>query len=132
MFRIIRHKTPFIILAVFLIVTIWHNLEFYFLFDLDYDLYYQSNSPLKSSYMYIGELFSNSLMFNLFMLSVYMNKRYCDATKLCVLCLITINLLGLMGKDTFTYSFVYDLYICLGILAILIGYKMQPKRTIND
>lgn len=128
MFRFIRNKMPFIILTVFLIVTIWHNYEYFILFGEDYALYKESPSLLKSWFSVIGEWFSNSIMFNLFMMSVYMNKRYCDATKITVLCLLAINILGLMGKNSSIYSFVYDFYLGIGVLLILIVYKMQPKR----
>ena len=122
---------PFIILTVFLIVTIWHNYEYFVIFNEDYVLYKESPSLLKSWFSVIGEWFSNSIMFNLFMLSVYMNKRYCNATKITVLSLLAINILGLMGKNNSIYSFIYDFYLGIGIIAILIAYKIQPKEKLT-
>ena len=78
-----------------------------------------------SIFRYLPDLVGYSIITNLFMISVYMNKRYCDATKVCVLGLIALNMFSLISYGFEFYAPVYDLYIItiIFIVAILIKRK---------
>lgn len=83
-----------------------------------------------SLFNYLPDLIGYSVLTNLFMISVYMNKKYCDATKLCVLSLIALNMFNLVSHGFNFYSTLYDVYLCAGIVCVLIGYKL--KKIKND
>lgn len=108
MYKLIRDKAPFLILAYTLVFTVASYFDFYLTW-----------------YKYLPDLLGYSLMTNLFMFSVYMNKRYCTATKVCVLGLIALNLFNLVYKTFDINGIVYDIYLILiiAVLSILINYK---------
>lgn len=112
MLRFIRHKAPFIMLgysALFAIASY-------------YELYY-------GFYSILPDLLGFSIFTNLFMLSLYWNKCYCDATKIAVgglLCLNGYNLLSI--NETFlNYSPIYDIYIIGITVFILFALKFQNR-----
>jgi hypothetical protein len=109
--KLLRDKAPFIMLGITIVVTLLSYLDIYF-----------------TMFRYLPDLIGYSLLTNLFMLSVYMNKRYCDATKICVLGLIALNMFNLISHGSGFYSPIYDLYLCAAILCVLGGYALQRKK----
>lgn len=112
--RIIRHKAPFILFGITILLTAAKYYSFYF-----------------EWFRYLPDLVGYSIVTNVFMLSVYLNSRYCDATKVTVLGLLALNLYSLVSHGFNAYHPVYDFYIIGIILAILVAYKIQPKRELK-
>lgn len=131
MFKLIRHRIPFILLVCTALVKLWYNYELYFMFDGDYTSYvlYDDYTPFKYYSQFMGDWVGYSLLTGAFMLAVYMNKRYCDATKICVLGLIALNMFNLISHGFNFYSPIYDLYLCGGILCTL-GVYFKTKRNV--
>jgi hypothetical protein len=100
----IRHFTPFIMLAYSLVSAIW----LYF----NKDTYYVA-------YDYLSQSIGFSLFTNLFMYTVYMNKKYCTATKITVVCLFLLNVIDIISTYYGKPSYVYEIYLIIFTLAIL-------------
>ena len=100
-----RNKAPFILLAISFLATIL-------------DLF----SLLDSVYLYLGDLFGYSLFTNFFMLSVYFNKKYCNATKITVLGLMILNVFNLISHSFEFYSITYNLILEITIIFITLTY----------
>jgi hypothetical protein len=100
------------------------------MFDGDYTAYilHEGYTPFKYYSQFMGDWVGYSLLTDAFMLAVYMNKRYCDATKICVLGLIALNMFNLISHGFNFYSPIYDLYLCAGIFCVLGGYVLQRIR----
>ena len=111
MFSIIRHKMPFVLFGVTILFTIAKYYEFY-----------------ATWFYYLPDLLGYSLFTNLFMLSVYMNKRYCDATKVCVLGLIALNLYNIASIGMDHYEVFYDFYIIMITIVIMGVYFLKKKN----
>jgi hypothetical protein len=109
MLKKIRDTTPFIIFVLCLVFTI-----------LSYDK--ETYEIIK---LYLGDLVGFSIITNVFMLSVYMNKRYCTATKITVLSLIVLNVLNLIYTYFGTDGRVYDICIMILTLIIIAFYKIE-------
>lgn len=114
MFRTIRHKAPFILLGLSALLAVAKYYEFY-----------------AGWFVYLGDLIGYSIFTSLFMMSVYMNNRYCNATKITVLGLIALNMYNLASVGFNFYAPIYDFYIIGIVLAILIAYKIQPKEKLT-
>lgn len=110
MLKTIKNTAPFIMLGYCLIISILSHFEVY-----------------HSIFNYAGDILGYSLFTNLFMWSIYMNKKYCTATKIAVIALSVLNLLsiayiyyGINGTDL-AYFFDFCLY---GLTALtLIVFK---------
>lgn len=111
MFKLIRHKAPFILLGITLLLTICTYFNFYAVW-----------------FRYLPDLVGYSIFTNLFMMSFYLNKKYCDATKICVLGLIALNMFNLISHEFNFYSEIYDLYLISAIICVLGAYKLQNKN----
>lgn len=105
--KYIRDYAPFIILAYSLIFSVCSYFEFYF-----------------EWYIYLPDLLGYSVFTNLFMLSVYMNKKYCASTKICVIGLILLNVFNLFYNLSSINGVIYDIYLMIIIFIILIIKKM--------
>ena len=103
-----RDKAPFILLASNLLLIGCRFLGIY-----------------SSLYMYLGDLVGYSILTNLFMLSVYMNKRYCTSTKIAVIGLIALNILNMIWLAFDISGIVYDFILILIIIFILITHKYK-------
>lgn len=106
--KLIRDKIPFVLLGISLIFTIFKYYEVYFAF-----------------YKYLGDLVGYSILTNIFMLSVYLNKRYCSATKVTVLGLIALNLFNIVYNAFGVNGVIYDFFIIFITLIIVIVYKFK-------
>mgnify|MGYP003644646418 FL=1 len=129
MFRFIRNKAPFILLFFNIVICLWHNFELYIIYDGSYKLFeLAEDSSFKHYSYYFGDLIGYSIFTNIFMLSWYLNKKYCDATKICVLGLIALNMYSLISHRFDFYSEIYDLYLCASIICVIATYKLQNKN----
>tara|TARA_R110000824_G_scaffold199520_1_gene383492 strand:+ start:186 stop:581 length:396 start_codon:yes stop_codon:yes gene_type:complete len=129
MFRFIRNKAPFILLFLNIVICLWHNFELYIIYDGSYEFFkLAKDSYFKHYSYYFGDLIGYSIFTNLFMLSVYLNKKYCDATKICVLGLIALNMYSLISHGFNFYSEIYDLYLMAAIICVIGTYKIQNKN----
>ena len=108
--KIIRDYAPFIMLLYSFIFAILSYFEFYYAW-----------------FKYLPDAVGYSIFTNIFMLTVYMNKKYCHATKIAVLGLISLNVLNLMYVTFNINGVLYDIYLILIITLILI-----VKRLNND
>ena len=106
--RFIREYAPFIILGYNTIFAVGSYFGFY-KYWLDY---------------FLGDLFGYSVFTNLFMLTVYMNKKYCAATKICVIGLIALNLSSIIYKVCNINGLVYDIYLLVIVSLVLIIKKL--------
>ena len=106
--RNFRDKAPFILLAFNLLLIGCRFLDVYVYF-----------------YKYLGDLVGYSIVTNLFMLSVYMNKKYCTSTKIAVIGLIALNILNLIWLSFGIDGIVYDFVLLLIIIFILITHKYK-------
>ena len=102
----IREYAPFVILGYSLVFSILSYFEFY-----------------RSWFVYLPDLLGYSIFTNLFMYSVYMNKRYCTATKTCVFGLMLLNFFNLMYIALDVNGLVYDIYLLIIIIAVLVVKK---------
>lgn len=103
-----RNKAPFILLAFNLLLIGCKFLGIY-----------------SNLYIYLGDLVGYSIVTNLFMYSVYMNKKYCTATKIAVIGLIVLNILNLIWLAFSINGLVYDFVLILIIIFILITHKYK-------
>lgn len=104
----IREYIPFILLGLNLIFSILFYFEIY-----------------SVTYDYIGDTIGYSILTDLFMFSVYMNKRYCTSTKIAVVGLFLLNVISMLCKTADLDPFVYDIYIISAIFLVLIFKKSQ-------
>tara|TARA_R110000772_G_scaffold156700_1_gene267883 strand:+ start:2516 stop:2851 length:336 start_codon:yes stop_codon:yes gene_type:complete len=111
MFKIIRHKAPFILLGLTLALTVCSYFGFY-----------------ATWFRYLPDLVGYSIFTNLFMISVYMNNKYCDATKLCVLGLIALNMFNLISHEFDFYREIYDLYLIAAIIIVIGSHLIKNKK----
>ena len=105
--RIIREYAPFIMLGY----------SFLFAVLSYFDALYE---PL---YPYLSQSLGFSLFTNAFMYSVYMNKKYCTATKICVLGLVVLNLFNIMYYAVNIDGLIYDIYLTIIISVVLLLKK---------
>lgn len=108
MVKLIKDKAPFILLAcnfIFIICKYFGIYEFMF--------------------AYLGDLVGYSLLTNIFMYIVYNNKRYCTATKMAVLGLISLNIFSLVWKATDINGIVYNFFLIIIIALILVIHKFK-------
>lgn len=75
---------------------------------------------------YLGDLVGYSILTNLFMYSVYFNKKYCDATKVAVLGLSVLNLCNLYSLCIDRFSPIYEIYIIA--ITILLSVLIKKKK----
>ena len=108
MLKRFRDKAPFILLAFNLLLIGCRY----------FDLY----NPI---YKYVGDIFGYSIITNIFMYSVYMNKKYCTSTKIAVIGLFSLNVLSLIWNAFKIDGSVYDFFIILIIIFILITHKYK-------
>lgn len=106
--KIIRDKAPLFLLFMSLVFTV---LKYY---DIYLDIF-----------KYLGDLLGYSIVTNLFMLSVYMNKKYCTSTKISVIGLIALNVFNIIYLMFGVNGVVYDFFIILIIILISIIYKYK-------
>ena len=105
--RILREYTPFIILGYSLLFAVCSYFEFY-----------------RVWFKYLPDLVGFSVFTNMFMYSVYMNKKYCASTKICVIGLIALNLLNVIYLLFGINGLVYDIYLLIIICLVLILKKL--------
>jgi len=105
--KLIREYAPFIMLGYSFVFAVLSYFDFY------YDWY-----------SYLSEALGFSIFTNIFMYSVYMNKKYCTSTKLCVIGLIVLNLFNMIHITFDINMIVYDIYLITIVFAILILKKL--------
>ena len=76
-------------------------------------------------YKYLGDLVGYSFATNLFMLLVFMNKRYCITIKISVIALLFLNLFNILYMLTDVNGSLYDFIVCLGAILTIIFYKLK-------
>lgn len=109
--KFIRDKSPFIMLGYSFVFTF-----LYYLVDYKY---------LENIYPYLSQVLGYSFFTSIFMLSVYFNKRYCDLTKLAVVCLIFLNLVNIIYYLFNCSYWLYDVIIWLIVVFVLLYYKKK-------
>jgi len=105
--RKIREYAPFIILGYSFVFAVFSHFDFYFDF-----------------YRFLPDLLGFSVFTNLFMYSVYMNKKYCTATKFCVLGLIALNIFNLVYEIFGISGAIYDIYLLTIVCLVLMIKKV--------
>lgn len=75
-------------------------------------------------YVYLPDALGYSMFTNLFMFMVYLNKRYCTATKVSVIGLFALNFMNMLYYAFDIDGVVYDIYLILIVLMILILKKL--------
>ena len=107
MFRIIRNKTPFVIVFFSLILAVCTYFEFY-----------------KDWFVYLPDLLGYSIFTNIFMFSVYMNKKYCTGTRVAVVSLIVMNVLNIFYLMFKLNGSLYDIFILILSILIIVVIKI--------
>jgi len=105
---LIRNYAPFIMLGYSLLFSIASYFGFYF-----------------SWYRFLPDLVGYSIFTNLFMYSVYMNKRYCTSTKVAVLGLLCLNVLNLVYELFNMNGLIYDVYLLIIVCLVLVIKKIM-------
>ena len=100
--ELIKHKTPFVLLFFSMMSVVCGYFEFYL--------------PI---FKYLGDIIGYSILTNIFMYAIYMNKNYCTSTKVAVLGLISLNVFNIIQLYFNINLVVYDVFLILIILAIL-------------
>ena len=108
MLKTFRDKAPFILLAFNLLLILCRFLNIY--------------SPI---YNYLGNCIGYSIFTNLFMWSVYANKKYCTSTKVAVIGLIALNILDIIWIAFKVDGSVYDFFTILIVIFIIVTYKYK-------
>lgn len=107
MLKTLRNIAPFIMLGYCFIITILSHYSIY-----------------QDYYIYLGDVLGFSIFTDLFMLSVYMNKKYCTATKIAVWSLILLNVLNIFWTYFNVDGFMYDIAIMFITAIIILTYKV--------
>lgn len=79
-------------------------------------------------YNYLSDVMGYSILGNLVMYKYYSNKKFCDTTRIAVLGLIFMNLTSLAGYFVDMYSPLYDTYIFILIIGIIVFYKKEIEK----
>lgn len=108
MLKNFRDKAPFILLAFNLLLILCKFLGVY--------------TPL---YNHLGNFIGYSLFTNLFMWSVYANKKYCTSTKVAVIGLSVLNILDIIWRTIGINGLIYDFFIILIVVFISLTYKYK-------
>lgn len=106
--KIIRDKMPFVLLFFTMVLTILKYFEVYSVY-----------------YKYLGDILGYSILTNVFMYSVYMNKKYCTSTKVAVLGLTALNVFNIIYTAFDIQGVVYDIFFIVIVSLILIIYKFK-------
>ncbi|QQV90902.1 hypothetical protein M1M24_gp31 [Polaribacter phage Freya_1] len=114
MVKLIKHRIPFILLSISFISALCSYFEIY----ADY-------------FNNLGDLFGYSILTNLFMLFYYSNRSFCDATRLAVISLFSLNVVNLLYLYFGVNGGMYDLILLSLIILILILLKIQKNDASN-
>lgn len=113
----IRNLTPFFLLFASLISVLLSYFEFY--------------NKYNFAIYYIGNFTGFSIVTDIFMYSVYMNRKYCTSTKVAVIGLFALNITSMLCTFFNQKTDYYDiaiLFITFTILVILKGKKNENAR----
>lgn len=114
MVKLIKHRIPFILLSISFISALCSYFEIY----ADY-------------FKYLGDLFGYSMLTNLFMLFYYSNRSFCDATRLTVISLFSLNVFNLIYLYFDVNGGMYELIVLALIILILIFLKIKKNDASN-
>ena len=108
MIKIIKHKSPFILLTFSLVFAICSYFGFY-----------------SSIFVYLGDVVGYSIITNVFMYGYYMNRHFCVSTKVAVLGLFSLNVFSLLQKYFNVNLIVYDIFIIFIVIMIISFLKIK-------
>ena len=106
--QFIKHKTPFILLGVSFIFAVCSYFKWY-----------------KEYWDYLGELVGYSFVTNIFLFLYYNNKAFCSSTKIAVLGLFALNIMGLLKVRFDINGGLYDLLLLTIVFFVLIYLKFK-------
>jgi hypothetical protein len=106
--KLIRDKIPFVLLFLNLVFVVLSYFEWY-----------------HESFIYLGNICGYSILTNLFMYNVYMNKKYCVPTKFAVLGLFLLNIFDIIYLAFNISGAIYDIFLILTIILVLTFLKIK-------
>lgn len=108
MLRKFRDVAPFIMLGYSFLFAVSSYFAFY-----------------SDLFKYLADNLGYSVFTNVLMLSLYMNKKYCNSTRVAVYGLISLNLFNQLWLFLDINGYVYDIYIIIITTLILIINKYK-------
>lgn len=105
-FQLIINIAPFVMLFASAITGAMSSMSFY-----------------SSVFVYLPDSIGYSILTDLIMVKLYFRPSYCSPTKMAVIGLILMNLLSIVFKGSAAYNPIYDMYIVIACLCVIVALK---------
>lgn len=106
--KLIRDRIPFVLLFLNLVFVVLSYFDWY-----------------NEVFIYLGNICGYSILTNIFMYTVYVNKKYCESTKIAVLGLFLLNIFDIIYLTFNVSGAIYDIFLILTIILVLTFLKIK-------